>query len=152
MIYFWIKIIHVISSAVLFGTALGSAFYMLSVNQQKNIALIARATKQVVFVDWVFTGTSAVIQFITGIFLVGLKGYSPMAPWLLISTLGYLFAGVCWIVIAYLRICCRDLAFDALKNNVSLPKRYYRYYKARWILDVPVFLSLLVVFYFMVNK
>ena len=152
MLFYMIKIIHVISSAVLFGTGLGTAFYMLLVNQQKNCALIAQATKQVVFVDWVFTGSSAVIQFITGIFLVGLKGYSPMAPWLLISVLGYVIAGACWIPVVYLQIRCRDLAFDAVKNNTPLTKKYYRYYRIWWILGIPAFLSLLVVFYFMVNK
>ena len=50
--YNWLKIVHVISSIVLFGTGLGTAFYMLLVNFQKDIDLIAKATAQVVFIDF----------------------------------------------------------------------------------------------------
>lgn len=150
--YFYIKIIHVMSAAILFGTGLGTAFYMFLVNQQKNIALIARATKQVVFVDYVFTGTSGVIQFITGMAMLGLKNISFSSLWVMVSIAGYLIAGACWFPVVYLQIRCRDLALDALKNNTTLSQQYYRYYRIWRILGIPAFLALLVVFYFMVNK
>lgn len=152
MLYAWIKIIHVISAAVLFGTGMGTAFYMFYVNRQKDIRLIAMATKQVVFVDWVFTGTSAIIQFFTGMILMALKGYSPTLFWLMGAMIGYTIAGACWIPVVYLQIRCRNLAFDALKNNTPLDKKYYRYYKTWWILGIPAFLSLMVVFYLMANR
>jgi uncharacterized membrane protein len=41
MIYTWLKIFHVISAAILFGTGLGTAFYMFYVNLQNNVSLIA---------------------------------------------------------------------------------------------------------------
>lgn len=150
--YFYIKIVHVMSSAILFGTGLGTAFYMFLVNQQKNVALIARATKQVVFVDYVFTGASGVIQFITGMALLGLKNISFSSLWIIVAMTGYLIAAACWFPVVYLQIRCRDLAIDAMKNNMALPQQYYRYYRIWWILGIPAFLALLVVFYFMVNK
>ena len=110
MLYFYIKIIHVLSASVLLGTGIGAAFYLFCVNQHNNIELIARATKQVVFVDWVFTGISGVMQFVTGFALVGLKPYSPLAPWIIGSVLGYLIAGACWIPVVYLQIRCRDVS------------------------------------------
>jgi len=152
MLYAWIKIIHVISAAVLFGTGIGTAFYMFYVNTQKDIRLIALATKQVVFVDWVFTGTSAVIQFFTGLILMVLKGYSPKLFWLMGAMIGYTIAGACWIPVVYLQIRCRDLAFEALNNNVPLNEKYYRYYKIWRLLGIPAFLSLMVVFYLMANR
>src|SRR3989338_1207666 len=148
----WIKILHVISSSVLFGTGLGTAFYMFYVNRQKNIELIANATKQVVFVDWIFTVSSAIIQFITGIILTALKGYSPFTPWIIISVIAYLIAGACWFPVVYLQIRCRDLAFEALKNNAPLTKKYFQYYKLWWILGIPAFISLMIVFYLMTNR
>jgi uncharacterized membrane protein len=152
MLYAWIKIIHVISAAVLFGTGMGTAFYMFYVNRQKDIRLIAMATKQVVFVDWVFTGTSGVIQFFSGMWLIYLKGYSPTALWLMGAMIGYVIASACWVPVVYLQIRCRDLAFEALKNNTSLNEKYDRYYKIWWILGIPAFLSLMVVFYLMANR
>ena len=151
-LYFSLKILHVISTSVLFGTGLGTAFYMFYVNLQKDIKLIALATKQVVFVDWLFTGTSAIVQFFTGFALVSLKGYSFFSFWVYGSIIGYLIAGACWIPVVYLQIRCRDLAFDALKNNAQLPKQYHYYYKLWWMLGVPAFSSLLIVFYLMVNR
>lgn len=152
MLYAWIKIIHVISAAVLFGTGIGTAFYMFYVNKQKDIRLIAMATKQVVFVDWVFTGTSGVIQFFSGMWLIYLKGYSPTALWLMGAMIGYVIAGACWVPVVYLQIRCRDLAFEALRNNTSLNETYDRYYRIWWILGIPAFLSLMVVFYLMANR
>lgn len=150
--FFWIKIIHVISSAILFGTGMGTALYMFCVNRQDNIELIARATKQVVFVDWVFTGSSAIIQFITGIILITLKGYSPFSFWIVGSVMGYVIAALCWFPVVYFQMRCRDLAFEALANKKSLPEEYARCYRAWWILGIPAFLALMGVFYLMVNR
>jgi len=152
MLYAWIKIIHIISAAILFGTSMGTAFYMFYVNTQKDIRLIAMATKQVVFVDWVFTGAAAITQFVTGFILVYLKDYSPTSFWIIGGVVGYMIAGACWIPVVYLQIRCRDLAWDALSNNTSLSATYYRYYKMWWILGIPAFFSLTVVFYFMANR
>lgn len=148
----WVLIIHVISAAVLFGTGIGTAFYMFYVNRQQDTQLIAYATKQVVFADWVFTGTSGVVQLITGLLLVHLRGYSFFSLWVLGSMIGYCVAGACWFPVVYLQIRCRDLAFEALRLNQPLTLQYHRYYKTWWILGIPAFLSLLVVFYLMANK
>lgn len=152
MLYAWIKIAHIISAAVLFGTGLGTACYMLYVNQQKNIALIAHATKQVVWVDWIFTGGSAIAQLTTGIILVAIKEYAPFSFWIVGSVIGYFIAGACWIPVVYFQIRCRDLAFEALQNCSALPEKYYHYYRLWKILGIPAFLSLLVVFYLMANR
>ena len=148
----WLMIIHVMSAAVLFGAGLGTAFYMFYVNLQQDIQLIADATKQVVFADWLLTGTAGIVQFFTGIILIYLKGYAFSAFWIVTGMLGYLIAGACWIPVVYLQMRCRDLAFEAIKNNTGLPKKYYQYYKVWWILGIPAFISLLVVFYVMTNR
>ena len=150
--YFALKIIHVLSAAILFGTGLGTAFYMLYVNAQKDITLIAQATKQVVFADWLFTGSSGIIQAATGFIMIYLKGYSFSLPWVWGSILGYCIAGACWLPVVYLQMRCRDLAFKSIEKQTALPKRYYFYFKTWVILGVPAFLSLVVVFYLMVNK
>src|SRR3990167_4733253 len=130
----WILIIHVVSAALLFGTGVGTAFYKLRVNQQNNVRLIAIFTKQVVFADWVFTGSAGVVQFITGIVLIYLKGYSSTAPWIMGGFTGYFIAGFCWFIVVYLQIRCRDLAFNALRDNKPLSVHYYRCYKLWWML------------------
>jgi uncharacterized membrane protein len=152
MWYAWIKIFHIISASVLFGTGLGTAFYMFYVNQQKNIALIAKATAAVVVADWLFTATSAVIQAITGFILVYLKGYSLLSLWVLGSILAYVIAGICWLPVVWLQMRCRDLAFAASVSNTPLPAEYHRYFILWCLLGIPAFIALIGAFYLMANK
>jgi len=152
MLYNWLKIIHVISAMILFGVGIGTALYMMLVNQQSDLKLIAKVTRQVVFADWCFTATSGLIQAVTGLWMVYLEGYSFTELWILGSIIGYVIAGLCWFPVVYLQIKCRDLACSAVKSNQPLPKVYYRYFNTWRILGIPAFLSLIVVFYFMANR
>lgn len=152
MLFLWVKILHVISACVLFGTGLGTAFYMFNANLQKDIRLIAYATKQVVFADWIFTGISGLFQFLSGMLLIYLHHYSFSLFWVWASILGYLIAAFFWFPVVYLQIQCRNLAFEALRNNSPLPKRYYLCYRIWWILGIAAFVSLISVFYLMTNK
>lgn len=152
MLYAWIKILHIMSAAVLFGTGLGTAFYMFYVNQQKNVILIAKATASVVVADWLFTATSGVIQAITGFILVYLKGYSLLSVWVLGSIAGYVIAGICWLPVVWLQMRCRDLAFAASVSKTPLSKDYHRYFKIWQLLGIPAFFALIGVFYLMANK
>ncbi|MHB1949378.1 MAG: DUF2269 family protein [Gammaproteobacteria bacterium] len=152
MLYAWIKIIHIISASVLFGTGLGTAFYMFYANLQNDVKLIAKATTEVVIADWLFTLTSGIIQAITGFILIYLKGYSLLSFWVLGSILGYVIAGACWVPVVWLQMRCRDLAILASANNSSLPDEYKKYYRIWWLLGIPAFISLVIVFYLMTNK
>lgn len=152
MLYAWIKILHIISASVLFGTGLGTAFYMFYVNFQDDVNLIAKATAEVVVADWLFTLTSGIIQAITGFILIYLKGYSLFSFWVFGSILGYVVAGACWVPVVWLQMRCRDLARIAAMNNVSLSAEYKKYYTIWWLLGIPAFISLVGVFYLMTNK
>jgi len=152
MVYAWIKILHVISAFVLFGTGLGTAFYMFYVNQQKNVTLIAKATTAVVVADWLFTATSGVIQAVTGFMMVYLKGYSFLSLWIVGSIFGYFLAGACWLPVVGLQMRCRDLAWQAVREKTDLPKQYRRYFRIWWLLGIPAFIALVGVFYLMANK
>lgn len=147
----WIKIIHIISSAVLLGAGAGSVFYFWFANQQSNIQLIANAAKQVIFIGVILTGVSGVIQFITGLLLVFLKDISPISFWIIGSAIGYFVAVICWIFSIYLQMRCRDLACKALLKQALLSDQYQRYYKMWCLLGVPAFVALSCVLYLMVN-
>jgi len=152
MLYPWIKIIHIISAALLFGTGLGTAFYMFYVNGQKNTALIAKATAAVVKADWLFTATSGVVQGATGLLLIHIRGFSFLSIWVLGSIIGYIIAGVCWLPVVWLQMQCRDLALTASRHHSPLPKEYYLFFRLWTLLGIPAFLALIVVFYLMTNK
>lgn len=152
MLYLWLKLIHVISSTILFGTGIGTAATMLYSHRTKNPVLIASTARYVVTADWIFTGTAGFIQPITGLWMVYLAGYSLLSPWIIGSIIGYAIAAICWFIVVYLQIKIRDMAVRAADTQQPLPVTYYRYFKSWFILGWPAFISLIVVFYLMTMK
>jgi uncharacterized membrane protein len=55
--------IHIISSTILFGTGLGSAFYVWMAYRTKNIQTIAFAARTVVIADFLFIAPTAIIGY-----------------------------------------------------------------------------------------
>jgi uncharacterized membrane protein len=152
MAYLWLKLIHVISSTILFGTGLGTATVMLYGYYCQNISAMAVINRYVVLVDWIFTGTSGFIQPISGLLLVYIAGYPLHSLWIIGSLIAYSIAAVCWFVVVYLQIKLRDLSELACQKNSELPEIYHVYFKWWFILGWPAFISLIVVFYLMVMK
>ncbi|HAT1882040.1 TPA: DUF2269 family protein [Legionella pneumophila] len=152
MLYFYLKFIHILSSTILFGTGIGTASVMVYGHRTKNPIVIAAISKYVVFADWIFTGTSGIVQPLTGFAMVYLAGFSWTSFWILGSILGYVIAACCWFPVVYLQIRIRDLAIESVKNNTTLPNEYHRYFLYWFILGWPAFLSLIGVFYLMTNK
>lgn len=152
MLYLHVKLAHILSSTILFGTGLGTAFTLFMANRTKDVYLIAKAARYVVFVDWIFTGTSGFIQPVTGLWMVYLNSYPFSTFWVWGSILGYLIAAFCWFPVVYLQIKIRDFAELALATKTALPDIYHRYYRYWFILGWPAFISLLGVFYLMTNK
>ncbi|BCZ96917.1 TPA: DUF2269 family protein [Legionella pneumophila] len=152
MLYFYLKFIHVLSSTILFGTGIGTASVMIYGHRTKNPIVIVAISKYVVFADWIFTGTSGILQPLTGFAMIYLAGFSWTSLWILGSILGYVVAACCWFPVVCLQIKMRDLAIETVKNNTTLPEKYHRYFLYWFILGWPAFLSLVGVFYLMTNK
>ena len=152
MLYLYIKLIHIISSTILFGTGLGTASSMLFAHRTRDIYVIANTSRYVVFADWVFTTSSGIVQPVTGFLMVYLAGYSFSSLWVEGSIVGYLIAAFCWFPVVYLQIKMRDFAMKAIMDKSSLSPLYFRYFKCWCCLGWPAFISLIVVFYLMTFK
>jgi len=152
MLYLWLKMIHIISSTILFGTGIGTACTMLWAHLTRDKNIIAPTARYVVFADWIFTTSSGIIQPITGFWMVSLAGYSMSAFWIWGAFAGYLISAFCWFPVVYLQMKMRDFAVHAVENNAALPLIYYRYFKYWFCLGLPAFISLMIVFYLMTFK
>lgn len=150
--YLWLKWLHVLSAAVLFGTGLGTALHMWLAHLSRDPRAIAVVARNVVLVDWLFTASSGVLQPITGFALVTLAGFDPWSSWLVLSYLLYLVAASCWLRVAWLQIRVRDIASAALADGQALPPAYERYMRAWFVLGWPAFFGLLGVFVLMVIR
>jgi uncharacterized membrane protein len=152
MDYLTLKYIHIISSTILFGTGIGSAFYMFIANRRKEIAGIYFVVRHVVIADWLFTTPSVVVQLGTGILLVDMTGYSFSDTWVKLAIILYFFAGACWLPVVWMQIKMRDMAKYALENKAELPAEYWQMDKWWIILGSLAFPAVIAIFYLMVFK
>lgn len=152
MLYLLLKTVHLLSAALLFGTGLGSAFYLWRAHRSGDPAVIAAVSRQVVLADWLFTTPAVILQPLTGFWMMALAGYSLAAPWLWGSLALYLLAGVCWLPVVGLQMRIRKLADAAAAGRAPLPAAYHRAMRLWFVLGWPAFLAVIAVFFLMVFK
>jgi uncharacterized membrane protein len=151
-LYPLLRLVHILSATLLFGTGLGSAFYLWQAHRSGDVAVIAGVSRNVVLADWLFTTPAVVIQPLSGVWMMLLLGYGMDLFWLHWSVVLYLLAGVCWLPVVWLQIKMRRMSRDALAAGTALPATYYRYMRIWFFLGWPAFLAVLGAFYLMVLK
>ena len=152
MEYLVIKWLHVLSSTVLFGTGIGSAFYLLTAVLGRTPAVVAHVCRWVVRADWLFTATTAVVQPATGWWLVQRAGWPWASGWVAASIGLYVLAMGCWLPVLWLQLHLRDLAAQAANEGTALPPRFWQLFRWWFALGVPAFAAFLAIFWLMVLK
>ncbi len=150
MLYLTVKWLHILSSTVLFGTGIGTAFFMFMANRSQNVQAIAFATRTVVLADWLFTTPAVIFQPVSGFLLVKMAGYSLKAGWLMAALGLYVFAGLCWLPVVGMQIRMKAMAQTALASHTPLPRAYWDYNLWWIILGSLAFPAIVVIFYLMV--
>jgi uncharacterized membrane protein len=152
MDYLTAKWLHVLSSTFLFGTGIGSAWYMLWASLTRDAKTVAHTVRHVVWADWLFTATTVVVQPLTGLWMVYLAQIPLTATWILWSFVLYFVAGACWIPVVVIQIRMGRLAEAAATAGTALPAAYFRWLRVWVVLGIPAFVALVVVFWLMVFK
>jgi uncharacterized membrane protein len=152
MEYLIIKWLHIVSSTLLFGTGIGSAFYLLFASLSRDVRAIAVVSRHVVRADWLFTATTVVFQPLSGFYLAHLAGFPLNSRWIVWSVILYLVAGACWLPVVWLQMRMRDMAQASARDGLALPALYWRYLRIWAALGVPAFFALIIVFYLMTAK
>ena len=152
MEYLVVKWLHILSSTVLFGTGLGSAFYMFFASLTREPRVVAHVVRYVVIADYAFTTPTIILQPATGLYLMHLAGFPLSSTWIAVSIALYFLAGACWLPVVWMQIKMRDMAALAAANGAELPQRYWSFLKWWVALGIVAFLALVVVFYLMVAK
>ena len=147
-----VKVLHIVSATVLFGTGIGTAFVVWRADRSGEVAAIAFASRHAVIADWLFTTPAVVFQPVSGLWLAHLAGYDLAEPWLVWSYALYALVGACWLRVVWLQIRLRRLAAHAAAHAAPLPEDYRRSMRAWFVLGWPAFLALLVIFWLMVAK
>ncbi|MBI3710250.1 MAG: DUF2269 domain-containing protein [Proteobacteria bacterium] len=150
--YLWVKTLHIVSSTILFGTGLGTAFHMWLTHLGGDVRAIAAVSRNVVLADFLFTTPAIILQPVTGVLLIWIGGHDSLAPWLVAAYALYILAGLCWLPVVRLQIRVRDIARAAAEKGQPLPPLYGRYMKIWFALGWPAFAAVIAIFWLMTEK
>jgi uncharacterized membrane protein len=152
MEYLVVKWLHVLSSTILFGTGIGSAYYLLVATLSRDARSAYVVVRHVVIADWIFTTPAIVFQPLSGYYLAHLAQIPFSTRWIAWSLILYLVATACWLPVLWLQLRMRDLARAAAAEGEALAPLYWRYFRIWVMLGVPALAALVAAFYLMVAK
>ncbi|GAP38756.1 hypothetical protein ISF6_5309 [Piscinibacter sakaiensis] len=141
-----------LSATVLFGTGIGSAYFLLLTSLQREPATVARVARLVVWADAVFTATTAVLQPLTGTWMLLRLNLPVSTPWVAWSLGLYAFAIACWLPVVVLQWHMSRLAAAAAERHRALPPAYGRLLAAWTVLGVLALVAFLAIFWLMVAR
>lgn len=150
--YLILKLVHILSSTLLFGTGLGTAFYMWRADVSGNIHAIAMVSRNVVLADWLFTTPAIIIQPLTGFWLLKLLGLPLNSAWIWISLLLYVLVGCCWVPVVFIQIRVARLAASLHEQGLPPDSEFRRLMRWWYGLGWPAFMGVIVIFWLMVFK
>ncbi|WP_373976699.1 DUF2269 domain-containing protein [Chitinibacter sp. SCUT-21] len=150
--YLWMKWLHILSATIMFGTGLGTAFYMFVTNRSGNVQAMAVVSHWVVKAGMWFTTPAVIIQPLSGALMIYWAGFPLQSLWVWLSVLLYAIAGLCWLPVLWLQLKMRDMAQVAAQSDSALPVQYWRYEKIWTVLGFPAFIGLIAVYGLMVHK
>lgn len=150
--YLFAKTVHILSSAVLFGTGLGIAFFFLMGVRSGEPAMAWFAARTTAIADMIFTLTAGIVQPLTGFWLVFATGIDPFSGWLVLSYALYLIALACWLPVVWLQLRMRDMLAAQMAGAPFDEMRYRRYFRWWCVLGWPAFIGLVAVFWLMATK
>ena len=146
-LYLWIKLVHILSATVLFGTGMGTAFFMLKAYLSQNEQAMKVTTNTVVMADWLFTTPAVVIQLVTGLWLTSRIHIAYDSSWFIAVIALYAFVGLCWIPVVWIQIRIRNMIANGCDRS-----EYQRLMRVWIALGVPAFSAVIAIFYLMVSK
>lgn len=149
--YALLKTVHVLSSTILFGTGVGTAFHGLMAGLSGSPQARAVANRNVVRADWLFTTPAVVVQPVTGVWLARTAGFPLSTSWIVTAIVLYVLVGACWLPVVWIQIQMRRIT-DALPEGASPPPRYRRLERWWFALGWPAFAAMTATFWLMIAK
>lgn len=145
--YLWVKLVHILSATLLFGTGLGTAFFMFRAWRSRNSDAMRVTARNVVIADWIFTTPAVVVQLVTGLWLVNHLNIAMDSLWFRLVIGLYVFVGACWAPVVWIQTRVRNLLAKGAERA-----EYEKLMRAWTALGVPAFASVLALFYLMLSK
>ncbi|CBL46192.1 predicted integral membrane protein [gamma proteobacterium HdN1] len=147
-----LKLTHILSATFLWGTGVGTVFYMVFAHIGGNPITIRDTTRHVVLADWIFTApTFLLIQPLTGYLLMQQMGIPIHSPWFLQVSVLYGIVALFWFPVVKIQMHLRDLTAHLQVGN-TLPQAYRRWFWVWLSCGVPAAVCMMILFMLMVFK
>lgn len=151
-VYLILKLVHILSAAVLLGSGLGIAFFLWQADRGGDINTLAVVSRIVVRADFYMTLPAVIAQPATGLMLALMIGLPLGATWLAYSFVLYAVVLACWIPVVFLQIRIARRAAELCRTNQT-PDRELRRLIRRWYtLGWPALAAMLTIIVLMVFK
>lgn len=149
--YSLLKTIHIISSTLLFGTGLGTFFFMLKACRAGNLEALRVTTQTVVTADFIFTSPAVIIQMVTGYLLMQTMGIPFSSRWFALVASLFCIVGALWLPVVWMQMRMRKLIAD-LPAGAAIPTEFTRlaYFWER--MGYPAGIAMVLLFGLMVYK
>ncbi len=147
-----LKLLHFVGASVLLGTRFGGAYFLWRAHRSGRVAAVAQVAANVAWAELLITTPAVVVQLLTGLALVELRGLSLSVPWLATSFALFVGVGLVWAVIVFLQFRIAAMAESAYHEGVPLPPAHARAMRAWHVLEWPVLIAVLVLFALMVFR
>lgn len=146
-----VKTLHILSSTFLWGTGVGTAFFMVMAHLKGDVTTIRITTQHVVLADWLFTMPTVIVQPISGIYLMHLMHIPFNTQWFHVVCGLYAVTVGAWLPVVYLQLKLKKLTASLLPTD-ALPPAYYRTFYTWISLGFPAAIAMIGLFLMMVYK
>ena len=142
-----VKLLHVLSATILFGTGIGTAFFMLRAYLANDVAAFRETAQSVVLADTWFTTPAVAVQLATGLWLTARLGIPWTSHWFVLVVALFAVVGACWIPVVVIQVRVRNIL--RCGGTFATCRSLMRW----WIgLGIPAFAAVLVLFLLMVYR
>jgi uncharacterized membrane protein len=146
-----IKFVHVLFAALMFGTWLGIAAFMVFAHRSHNTSVIALVAQFAVRLELFVVGPAIVLQPISGFPLAAAIGLQPSDEfWIVISLAVYAVVVVGWLGALWLELRIRRMARQAALGGTRLGESYPRLFRIWLALALLVLAGMILLFLLMV--
>jgi uncharacterized membrane protein len=128
-----LKFVHMIAMAVMFGTWLGIALFMLFAHRMGHTSVVALISAFVVRAETWVMAVAVILQPLIGVPLALAIGSSMSAYWLEVSVAIYVGVVLVWMGGLLIEMRIRRLSRDAAVAKAPLPPSYRRLF---WVWSV----------------
>ena len=150
-LYLAIKVLHILSATVLFGTGIGIAYFLWSSRHSDDAARLF-AARTTVRADLYFTLPAVILQPLTGFWLAWLGGMQLGEKWLVVSYGLYLLAGACWLPVVWIQYRMMRMLERKVAGGDFDAVAFERLRRTWFWLGWPAFGGVILVFHLMVAK